>query len=347
MNGFSAEELARMVGARLVGPADVTVEDVAGLEAAGPKDLAFLRDEREVAAARRCKAGVLAAASELDGFAGATLVCADVEMAMATLLAAIAERRFAPPEGVSRLASVSPSATLGEGVSVGEFAMVGDGAVIEDGAVIYPQVYVGPRCHVGPRTVLHAHVSIHEGVRIGADCIIHYNAVIGAAGFGFLQREGRNVKLCQLGTVRIGDRVEIGALSTVDRATLDATVIEDGVKMDDHCHVAHNCHVGPECILAGYAKLGGSVRLGRGVILAAEVGVADHLTIGDGAVLGARTGATGNVPAGAVVMGMPPRPVGEQRRIYALWGKLPEMMDRLRRLEKELEDLRRRPDAES
>jgi len=217
------------------------------------------------------------------------------------------------------------------------------GAVLGDEVVIYPNCYVGRHCRIGDRTVVHANVSIHDRVSIGADCIIHYNAVIGSEGFGFLQREGANVKLPQVGTVRIGDRVEIGALTTVDRATLDATVIEDGVKVDNHCHIAHNCHIGPDCILAGYAKLAGSVRLGRGVICAEDVGVTDHVTVGDGAILGASAGVPSDVEPGAVVLGTPARPIADQRRIFAIIGRLPEMARRLRRLEKAIEDLTNAP----
>jgi UDP-3-O-[3-hydroxymyristoyl] glucosamine N-acyltransferase len=340
MPAFSAGELARMVDGRLVGRADTTVDGVAAIESAQPSDLAFLRDTRRLEPAENCRAGVLITSVELKRFGGTMIVCPDVDMAMATVLAAVAEG-LPRPRGVSKLASVSPSATLGQDVSVGDFAVIGDGAVLGDGVVIYPLAYVGRNCRIGDRTVLHASVSVHEGVTIGKDCIVHYNAVLGAEGFGFLQRDGRNVKVCQVGTVRVGDRVEIGSLTTVDRATLDATVIEDGVKIDNHCHVAHNCHIGPDCIMAGYSKLAGSVRLGKGVILAEDVGISDHVTVGDGAILGASCGVHNNVPAGAVLLGAPARPIAEQRRIFALTGRLPEMAERLRRLEAEVESLRR------
>jgi UDP-3-O-[3-hydroxymyristoyl] glucosamine N-acyltransferase len=259
---------------------------------------------------------------------------------MATVLDAVARDGARHPEGVSERASVSGSARLGTGVAIGDFAFVGDDAEIGDGAVIYPNAHVGPGCRVGARTVIYAGAALHKGVTVGCDCVIQYGAVIGAEGFGFVQRDGRQVKLSQVGTVRIGDRVDIGALTTVDRAMLDATVIEDGTKIDNHCHIAHNCRIGPDCIIAGCSKLAGSVTLGRGVIVAEDVGISDHVTVGEGAILGAGSGCPRDVAAGAIMLGYPAHPIGKQRRIYAMQSRLPEMAQRLRKLEKDIEELK-------
>ncbi|NLW50553.1 MAG: UDP-3-O-(3-hydroxymyristoyl)glucosamine N-acyltransferase [Candidatus Brocadiaceae bacterium] len=340
MPRLTAKELAEMVGGELVGRDDATIRDLRAIECAGAGDLAVLRNRRGAAEAEACRASVLITPVRLSEYAGAQVVCADAESALAIVLEAFAAERVPAPTGISPDACVAADAELGRDVAVGAGAFVGEGAQIGDRAVIYPNAYVGPRCRIGAGTVLHANVSVHEGVTIGRECIVHYNSVIGSEGFGFVQRDGRNVKLPQIGTVRIGDRVEIGALTTVDRAMLEATVIEDGVKIDNHCHVAHNCHVGAESIMAGAAKLAGSVRVGRGVIIAEDVGVSDHVTIGDGAILAARTGASQDIEAGAVVFGVPARPIGQQRRIMALTGRLPEMAERLRALEAEVARLR-------
>jgi len=342
MDALRADELAAMVGGRLVGPGDATVEGVATLESAGRTDLAFLRDPAGRDKAASCKAAVLLTPVEVEGYAGTQVVCEDAEMGMASVLEAIAGRLASPAAGVSPRANVSKSAVLGEGISIGAGAYVGDGTAIGDGAVIYPNVYIGRDCRIGARTVIFANCSIHDRVRIGDDCVIQYNAVIGAEGFGFLQREGRNVKLHQVGTVVIGNRVEIGALTTIDRAMLDATVIEDGTKIDNHCHIAHNCHIGPDCIMAGAAKMGGSVRLGRGVILAEDAGISDHVTIGDGAIVGAKTGVHSDVKPKEIVLGTPARPIGLQRRIWAITGRLPQMSEKLRALQKKVDELAER-----
>jgi UDP-3-O-[3-hydroxymyristoyl] glucosamine N-acyltransferase len=344
MPRLTAKELADMVGGELVGNGDVAIENVRALECAGEGDLAVLRNRRGAADAETSQASILITPVKLTTYAGAQIVCAEAEAGLAAVLELFAAERSLAPTGVSPDAQISPDAVLGKDVAVGAGAFIGAGAQIGDGAVIYPNAYVGPNCRIGPRTVLYASVSVHEGATVGADCVVHYNAVIGAEGFGFVRKDGRNVKLAQIGTVRIGDRVEIGALTTIDRAMLEATVIEDGVKIDNHCHVAHNCHIGAESIMAGAAKLAGSVRVGKGVIIAEDVGVSDHVTIGDGAILAARTGAAQDIEAGAVVFGAPARPIAQQRRIMALTGRLPEMAERLRKLEAEVAALREQED---
>ncbi len=342
MPRLTVTELAAMVGGRVVGPDDVTIENVCALEDAGDGDLAFLRNAKKPEAAEASAAAVVITPVELQQYAGVQVVCEQAERAMATVLAAFADERRRPPQGVSPQAYVSDSATLGDGVGVGPFAVVGDDAVLGDGVVVYANAYVGAGCRVGSGTVIHAGAALHEGVTVGADCIIHYNAVIGGEGFGFAQVDGGNLKLSQVGTVRLGDRVEVGALSTVDRAMLGETVVGDGVKIDSHCHVAHNCRIGPECIMAGGAMLAGSVILERGVIVAEDAAVTDHVTIGEGAILAARSGIHKHVPAGAVMLGSPARPIGEQRRIWALEGRLPTMSKRLKELEKQLAELKER-----
>lgn len=331
--------MAEMLGARLVGPPEVTISDVRDPSRAGPDDLAFVRDDEHLDAIEGCAAGILLAPSEPERFDGAVLVCEDPEVAAARVLEQFAAERFPAPTGVSPRAYVSPEAELAEGVAVGDGAFVGGGTVLEADVVIHPGAYVGHNCHIGKRTIVCANASLHDGVTVGADCIIHYNAVVGAEGFGFLQREGRNVKMPQAGSVRIGDDVELGALSTVDRGTMEDTVVESGTKIDNHCHIAHNCHVGPNCIMAGGSKLAGSVRLGEGVIVAVDVGISDHVTVGDGAVLGAGAGVHTDVGAGAVLLGRPARPISDQRRIYALTGRLPRLFEKLRDLQKQVSKL--------
>ncbi len=340
MPEFSAKQLAEMVGGRIVGRADAAISDLSGMGEAGPGDLAFLRDKANAADAERCRAGAIVTPVELTSYSGTQIICEDADVAMATVLGAFAEQRFPRPQGISARASVHPSASLGKDVAVSDFAFIGEGAVLGDGVVVYPHVYVGRGCRVGARTTLYANVSVHDRVIIGSDCIIRYGAVLGSEGFGFIQRGGRHVKLAQVGTVRIGNNVEIGSLTTVDRATMDETVVEDGTKIDSHCHVSHNCHVGPNCIMAGYAKMAGSVQIGKGVILAEDSGVNDHAVIGDGAIVGATAGVVSRVPPGEFYLGAPARPAAEQKRIFAVISRLPQMLEKLRALEKEVAELR-------
>ena len=340
MPRLTAKEVCGMVDGELHGDPEKAITGVASPETASGGDMAFIADEDRAEEAGRSGASVLLAPCAVDDFGGALIVCEDPEMAAREVLQRFAAERFEPPEDVSPDARIADNAEVAEGAAVGSGAVIGPHAKIGEGAVIYPLAYVGPRSRIGPRTVVYPHVTIREDVEIGRDCIIHSNTSIGADGFGFIQREGEHVKMPHVGSVRIGDEVEVGSLVTVHRAMLDETVIEDGVKIDSHSHVAHNCRVGARSLMVGYSKLAGSVELGEGVIMAEDSGVNDHVKVGDGAIVAGGSGVKSDVEPGEAVWGYPARPMGQQRRIWAIQGRLPDMHRKLNRLEKEVKELR-------
>ncbi|MEF8788052.1 MAG: UDP-3-O-(3-hydroxymyristoyl)glucosamine N-acyltransferase [Planctomycetota bacterium] len=344
MPRLTADEVCRMVDGQLHGDPDEAITGVASPEQAAGGDLAFIADEEQADEAAECRASVLLAPCAVDGFDGALIVCEDPEMAAREVLQQFAEERFEPPSGIDDDARIADSAQVAAGAAVGSGAVIGPHVKIGEGAVIYPLAYVGPRSRIGPRTTVYPHVTIREDVEVGRDCIIHSNTSIGEDGFGFIQRDGEHLKMPHVGGVRIGNEVEIGALVTVHRAMLDDTVIQDGVKIDAHSHVAHNCRVGAGSLMVGYSKLAGSVELGEGVIMAEDSGVNDHVTVGDGAIVAGGSGVKSDVEAGEAVWGYPARPMGQQRRIWALQGRLPDMHKKLNRLEKEVKELRSRLD---
>jgi len=333
-------EIAEMVGGCCCGRPDVEITGVASLKQACEQDISFVRTEEALSEASVIRAGAVIASQTIEGYQGAAIVCEDPEDAFRCVLLDYEKAVLPRPTGVSDLATIAPSASIGKGAAVGSFAVIEGGAVIGEETVVYPLVYVGYRARIGKRTVIYPHVTVRDGVQIGDDCIIHPNAVIGNDGFGYIQRDGRYLRLPQMGGVEIGNGVEIGALTTVNRAMLDQTVVEDDVKIDDHSHLAHNVRVGERSLLVAYAKLAGSVRIGKGVLVAEDVGISDHVAVGDGAILAGGSGIHNNVPPGAVMWGYPARSMGEQRRIFALLGKLPDMHKKIRTLEKEVEALR-------
>jgi len=337
---LTAAQIAESVSGELHGPADVVISGVASLQKAGNEELSYLRDEKLLDAAAASGAGAIISPCPVPGYKGALIICKDPELAFCRVLTRFAEDRLHRPTGVSALASVSDKATLGRNVAVGQFSVIEDDAVVGDDVVIYPLVYVGKGAKIGDRTVLYPQVSVLDGVEIGSDCVIHCNVVIGEDGFGYIQRDGRHIRLPHLGGVRIGNDVEIGSLVCIHRAMLDETVVENGVKIDSHSHLAHNTHVGAHSLLVAYAKLAGSVTLGKGVLLAEDVGINDHVTVGDGAIVAGGAGVRKDVAPGQMVQGYPARPIHEQRRIYALEGKLPQMFKRLRELERQVDLLR-------
>jgi UDP-3-O-[3-hydroxymyristoyl] glucosamine N-acyltransferase len=200
-------------------------------------------------------------------------------------------------------------------------------------------VHVGPGVQIGEESVVYSHVSLRDGVRIGRRVVIHAGAVLGADGFGFAFDGTSHRKIPQVGGVVIEDDVEIGANTTIDRATIGDTIVRRGTKIDNLVQIGHNVVIGEHSLLVAQVGVSGSSRLGRGVVLAGQVGVADHVTLGDGVVAAAQTGIPSDVEAGGKVFGSPARPLGQARRIMVAQGRLPELLQRVRALEQRLEKL--------
>lgn len=338
---LSVSEVAALVGGRAVGDAAVVVESVSEVGAAGPKDVASFHNMKYAAEAAASKAGCLLVPPQAEAAACAAparVVVADPQAAFARLLGLIADGRPKAAPGVSSRASVHPGAVLGAGVSVGDFAVVEAGARIGDGTTIMAQCYVGAGARVGKDCLLYPQVVLREDCELGDRVVVHSGAVIGADGFGFTtdRRTGRHSKIPQVGDVVIKDDVEIGANVAIDRATLGSTVVESGTKIDNLVQLAHNVRVGRDCFVVSQTGIAGSTTVGNNVILAGQAGVAGHLAIGDGAVITAQTGVMSDVPPKTVLFGSPGRPHREAFKLQALYGRLPELMERLKALEKKL-----------
>jgi len=329
-------ELAARLGCELRGDGEVDIRGVAGIEDAGPGDLTFLANPRYAPhlATTRAAAVVLAPAQEASLPA---LVSPSPYLAFAR---AVALLRPAPrPEpGVHASAQVDPTAVLGRDVHVGALAVVGPRARVGARSVLRPHVVLYEDVTVGEDCVLHSGVHVREGCRLGNRVIVQNGAVIGGDGFGFARDgEGRYHKFPQVGTVVIGDDVEIGALSAVDRAALGETRVGRGSKLDNLVQVGHSVTIGEDTVLAGQVGIAGSSRIGSRVTLAGQVGVAGHLTIGDGVVATAQTGIPGSIGPGAVVSGYPAIENRSWLKSSAIFARLPELQRRLRELERKVE----------
>ncbi len=331
-----AEVREEVGGGELHGDPGFLCRGVASLDRAGPDEVAYVKGPRRLAAARASKAGALLVAEIVEGAAAHQLVVSDPAAAFGRLLARIAREKRRQPPGVDPRAVIHEEAELGDGVTIGAGAVVREGARIGDRAVLYPNVYVGQRSGVGEDSVLHPGVVVMEDVTIGRRVVIHGGTVIGCDGYGYLQREGRHVKVPQVGEIVIGDDVEIGALVTIDRATIDRTTIGRGTKIGDLSHVAHNVEIGEDVLLLPTCAVSGSVKIGDRAILAGRAGTADNIEIGAGAMLGATAVAFKSVPAGAQMWGNPARDKTTEIRAQAALGRLPDMLRDLRRIKKRL-----------
>jgi UDP-3-O-[3-hydroxymyristoyl] glucosamine N-acyltransferase len=335
---MTLQEVRDLIGeGEIVGEAGFRCRAVASLDRAEPDQLSFVRDERYVKQARRSRAGALLVPSTIEGSAAQQLVVDHPFPALLRILQHIAERKRRQPVAIDPRAVISEDVDLGTEVTVGAGAVIREAACLGDRCVIYPNVYVGQRSVIGPDTVIHPNVVVMEDVTVGARVVIHGGSVIGADGYGYLQHQGRQLKIPQVGAIEIGDDVEIGALVTVDRAALDTTIIGRGTKIGDFVHVAHNCVVGEDVLLLPTVAISGSARIGDRALLAGRAAVSDNVTIGEGAVLGGDCVTYKDVDPGAVMWGNPARKKGEQMRIQAALGSLPQMRRELRTLRQKLD----------
>ncbi len=263
----------------------------------------------------------------------------DPQLAFAKVLGFFAEEKR-PTPGVHPTALVSESAEVDPSACIGPRCVVGEDSRIGPGVVLEAVVYLGRGVKLGGGTFVEPGVVLYHGTRVGENCLIHAGAVIGCDGFGFLPGRGDEpVKIPQLGTVRIGNRVEIGAGSTIDRATIGETVIGDGTVIDDQVHVGHNARIGRGCILVAMTGIAGSAVLEDNVIMAARSGVADHVKVGKGATVAACGGATRDVPEKAVVSGFPARDHSSEMKKQALLHKLPDLAAKVKDLERKIREL--------
>ncbi len=334
-------EIAAIVGAELVGRDDLPIEGVAGLDEAGPGELSFIRSPRYANrwAASRALAAVVSRGIDVPGHdpdQRALLVVDDADRAMIMMLQAAADRapRDIPPPGVHPSAVVAEDVSVPDSASVGPGAVIGAGAQIGDNAVISAHCIIETGVRVGPRTILRPRVTLLVGTVMGADCLIFPGAVVGADGFGFVPGPDGPIKVPHLGGVTIGDRVEIGANTTIDRGKFADTTIGDATKIDNQVQIAHACQIGKAVLICGCCAIGGSVTIGDGAVLAGHVSVRDNTTIAPGAMIGGSAVTEGDIDASEPWFGYPARPSSIASRNFAAMRKLGELARTVRELKR-------------
>lgn len=332
-------ELADHVGGKVIGDGSVVLGKVAALDQAGPGDISFLTNPRYRHLLAQCRASaVIVGAGVASGSVGELnfLESADPYIAFAKILQLFSRVESFNAE-ISPRATVDATAVLDDSVTVFANAFVGPRARVGRGSVLYPGVYLGADAEVGAGCVLHPNVVVRDGCRLGDRVILHAGVVIGSDGFGYAGSDARRVKIPQVGIVVVEDDVEIGANTTVDRATLGQTVIGKGAKIDNLVQIAHNVVVGEYSVIAAQAGVAGSSRLGKNVTLAGQVGVVNHIKIGDGAIIGPQSGVGQSVPAGAVLSsGITAAPHPVWLKVMVLLPQLPKLWSTVRALERQV-----------
>ena len=327
-------ELARIIKAELIGDPQALVLRAQAFESAQEGDVTLASDARYRARIKESAATAIIVAGLIENSNRNLLVAANPRLAFARAIEALHARTYTAL-GVSDDVIAGEGTVLGAELSIHPRVTIGRNSKIGDRVRLHPGVVIGDDCRVGDDTVIHANVSIYDGCEIGNRVIIHAGTVIGADGFGFARDEdGRQVKILQLGRVRIEDDCEIGANCAIDRGGFGDTVLRRGVKLDNFIQVGHNCDIGEDSVVAALTGFSGGTRVGRGCVIAGQVGTNQHITIGDGVTVMGQAGVTKSVRASAVVAGTPAQDYNAWRRAQVLYSRLPEMAERLKELER-------------
>lgn len=335
----SLGDVARMVDGQLQGDGSIPITGADIIRDAQPGHITFADNPRLANRLATCRAAAVLTPPDYrpDGIPFVTV--ANVQEAFTRIVAL-----FRPPQqdrrvGVAASAVVSPTARLGRDVVVHAHAVIGDDVTIGDRTVIHSGVQIMAGCRLGADCVLFPNAVLYENTLVGSRALIHAGAVIGAYGFGYTTVDGRHLLSAQLGSVALGDDVEIGACSTIDRGTYGATVVGDGTKIDNHVMIAHNCRIGRHNVICSQVGIAGSTTTGDYVVMAGQVGIRDHVQIGNHVTIGAKAGVMNDIPDGATYVGIPATPERQQLVMLAALQKLPELKKQLRALQQTVAQL--------
>lgn len=337
---FSAQQIAMLLGGKIIGDGNRKVWDVGSIESAKEGQLTFLCDAKYLPYLSSTGASVVLMTDSIafEGETNATLIRVEnARAAMGQLLALVAKAMNPAKQGVEQPSYVSEGVAVPEDAYIGAFAYVGKNVQLGKGVQIYPHTYIGDNVRIGDNTILYSGVKIYYNCVVGNDCILHAGVVVGSDGFGFEpDAKGVNQKLPQIGNVIIEDDVEIGANTTVDRAMMGSTIIRRNAKIDNLVQVAHNVEVGESTFLCSQVGIAGSSKIGGHCILAGQVGVAGHLEIADNCVFGAQSGIPSSVRKAGMYQGSPIIDAMNWRRSVVGFKQLPDLMKKLQELEKKV-----------
>ena len=340
---FTAAQIAALLMGVVEGDENVLVSNVSRIEEGKPETLSFLANVKYTPYIYETEASIVIVNKDFKAEKPlrTTLIRVDDAYSAFAKLLEVYQQYTTNKTGISSLAFLGHDTTYGEEFYAGAFAFGGDRVKLGDRVKIYPQVYIGDDCHIADDCIVYPGAKLYPGTVLGKACVIHAGAVLGSDGFGFApQSDNQYKKVPQIGQVILEDYVEIGANTTIDRATLGATVIRKGVKLDNLIQVAHNVEVGENTVIAAQTGISGSTKVGKNCMFGGQVGLAGHLNIADGVKLAAQSGVGTSIRKdGAVFMGSPAIPADEYKRLYMHTRRLDRLMDRIQQLEKQVSEI--------
>lgn len=339
---FSAKQIATLIQGEIVGDENAVVHTFAKIEEGIPGAISFLSNPKYTSYIYDTRSSIVLVNKDFvpEREIKATLIKVDNAYESLAKLLNLYEQSKPKKQGVDPLASIGANAQIGENVYIAPFACIGEGAIIGNNTRIYPHTYVGDHARIGDDCTLYSGVHVYQDCRIGNRCTLHSGVVIGADGFGFAPTASGYEKIPQIGIVVIEDDVEIGANTCVDRATMGATIIHRGVKLDNLVQIAHNDEIGAHTVMAAQTGIAGSTKVGEWCMFGGQVGIAGHIQIGNRVSLGAQSGVPKSLKDNSQLIGTPPMELNQFFKAAVVQRQLPEMLAEIRQLRKELNELK-------
>ncbi|MCK5691626.1 MAG: UDP-3-O-(3-hydroxymyristoyl)glucosamine N-acyltransferase [Bacteroidales bacterium] len=341
---FTAALIAEFLKGSVEGNPEATVSDISKIEEGKPGTLSFLANPKYEKFIYDTQSSIVIVNADFQPQKKISATLVRVKNAYESFAALLRLYDQSKPKksGVSKMAVISDTASLGKDLYVGEFTVVSENVSIGDGVQLYPQVYVGDHVKIGEGTILHPGVKVYEGCKIGAHCVIHAGAIIGGDGFGFAPNQDNNYeKVPQVGKVIIEDHVEVGANTTVDRATIGATILRKGVKLDNLIMIGHNVEIDENTVIAAQSGISGSTKVGKNCMFGGQVGLIGHINIASGVKIAAQSGISKDIKEeGIVIQGSPAFEFGPYQRSYLLFRNLPKLREQINELERKVEELK-------
>lgn len=336
---FLLKEIAELLNGKLIGDGNIVITNINEIDKAEHNEICFLRNKKLYNLLKVTNASAVVVDTEIKETKIAQIVVNDVDLAFVKFLNVIFSEKQNFYKGIHPTVVIGENVKVGNNVSIGPYCVISDNVEIEENSVIASFVFLGRNVKIGKNVLIYPNVTIREDVVVGDNVIIHSGTVIGSDGFGYIQRNGKHIKIPHVGKVVIEDDVEIGANVTIDRATISETRIKKGTKIDNLVHIAHNVEIGENVLLLAQVGIAGSSKVGSNSILAGQTGVVDHVTIGKNVITGPRTGVVQDVKDNQVVWGLPPIPFNEQKKVVISLRKLPQLLKELTIIKKKLQEI--------